>query len=119
MKLSLLPLAFTLLSISCSKKNNPEPEKSNDITNELVGTSWQRTLNPDLYNYLDFKTGKEVAFTSKLNGELSIPLVSPYTLNKNNVVYTSDGFNYSGTISGDTLAVMGTTGFLMIYVKVK
>ncbi|MCF0075673.1 hypothetical protein LZD49_34695 [Dyadobacter sp. CY261] len=119
MKLTLLSLSIVLLLISCTKKDNIEPDVIIDPTNELVGTTWQRTLNPDLFNYLEFKTGKEVAFSSKWNGELSTALIRPHTLNEKKVVYTSDGFNYTGTISGDTLAVMGTAGFLMIYVKIK
>lgn len=119
MKSTLLSLAFALLFISCSKKDNKEPDVTIDPTNELAGTVWQRTINPDLYNYLEFKTFKEVEFSSKHNGELSNPLVRPYTLNEKKVVYTGDGFNYTGMISGDTLAVMGTSGFLMTYVKIR
>ncbi|MCE7064870.1 hypothetical protein [Dyadobacter sp. CY326] len=119
MKSTLLTLALTLSLISCQKKNNVEP----DIiiinpTNELVGTSWQRTLNPNLYNYLEFKTHNEVDFFSNYNGEQSTTLTSPYTLNRKNVIYVSNGFNYTGEISGDTMTVMGTAG-PMIYVKLK
>jgi DUF2075 family protein len=119
MKSILLSIAFALLLISCSKKDNTEPDITIDPTNELVGTVWQRTINPELYNYLEFKTGKEVEFSSKQNGELSSPLVRSYTLNDKKVVYTIEGFNYTGMVSGDTLAVMGTSGFLMTYIKIR
>ncbi|MCF0063741.1 hypothetical protein MUK70_00170 [Dyadobacter chenwenxiniae] len=119
MKSILLSLSLAFLFISCKKKDNIEPDVIIDPTNELVGTTWQRTLNPDLYNYLEFKTGREVEFSSKFNGKLSIAITRPYTLDEKKVVYTSDGFNYTGTIINDTLAVMGTAGLLMIYVKIK
>lgn len=119
MKSVLVALAFALLTISCKKKETIEPDiVVIDPTNELVGTSWQRTLNPNFYNYLEFKTYYEVQFSSKYNGEQSVPLVRPYTLNGKKVVYISEGFHYTGEISGDTLNVMGTAG-PMIYVKLK
>ena len=118
MKSTLLSLFLVLLLISCSKKDNIESSITIDPTNELVGTVWQRTLNPDLYNYLQFKTSKEVEFSSKYNGELSTPLALPYTLKEKNVVYTHGTITYPGTISRDTLSIVGTAG-LMIYVKVK
>jgi len=123
MKSMLLSLAFLLLMISCSKGDKTEPDITPDITinptNELVGTIWQRTINPDHYNYLEFKTAKDVEFSSKHHGEQSSPLVRPYTLTDKKVVYNSDGFNYTGMLSGDTLGVMGTAGFLMTYIKVR
>jgi|GEM_PF-5591485 len=118
MKSTLHSLFLALLLISCSKKDNIESNITIDPTNELVGTVWQRTLNPDLYNYLQFKTSKEVEFSSKYNGELSTALALPCTLNEKNLVYTHGRINYTGTISRDTLPIMGTAG-LMIYVKVK
>ncbi|MEO6287252.1 MAG: hypothetical protein ABIN80_00030 [Dyadobacter sp.] len=116
MKSTLFSLAFTLFLISCSKKENAPPDITIEPTNELVGTIWQRNLNPELYNYLEFKNTKEVEFSSKYKSELSIPVAHPYTLKEKTVVYRSNGFNYTGTISADTMLVMGTAG-LMTYVK--
>jgi hypothetical protein len=117
MKSTLLSLVIALLLVSCSKKdNNTEPDLTIEPTNELVGTTWQRSINPELYNYLEFKNGKEVEFSSKYKGELSIPAALPYTLKEKTVVYTGNGFNYTGTISADTMSVMGTVG-MMTYVK--
>ena len=113
MKSTLLSLFFALLVISCTKKENVELEP----TNELVGTTWQRTLIPDRYNYLKFKTSKEVEFWSKYDGDLSTLSPYPYTL-KGKEVYISNGFHYTGTLSGDTLTAMGAVG-IMIYVKIK
>lgn len=117
MKSTLLSVVIAFLLVSCSKKDNTEPDLTIDPTNELVGTTWQRTISPDLYNYLEFKNGKEVELSSNYKGELSIPMALPYTLTEKTVVYTSNGFNYEGIISADTLLVMGTAGFLMTYVK--
>ncbi|WAC10939.1 hypothetical protein [Dyadobacter pollutisoli] len=116
MKSALLLLIVVLLSVSCSKKDNTEPELTIDPTNELVGTTWQRTINPDLFNYLKFKNGKEVEFSSKFKSEVSIPAALPYTFKEKTVVYAGNGFNYTGTISADTMSVMGTAG-MMTYVK--
>jgi hypothetical protein len=118
MKSTLLSIFFALLVISCIKKENVEPEIVIEPTNELVGTTWQRTLIPNRYNYLKFKTGKEVEFWSKYDGELSTLSPHPYTLKGKEVVYLSNGFHYTGTLSGDTLTVMGTAGIL-VYVKIK
>jgi hypothetical protein len=118
MKSILLSIFFALLVISCIKKENVEPEIVIEPTNELVGTTWQRTLIADRYNYLNFKTSKEVEFWSKYDGELSTLSLHPYTLKGKEVVYLSNGFHYTGTLSGDTLTVMGTAGIL-VYVKIK
>ena len=118
MKSTSLLFAFALLLISCSKKDDTEPEITINPTNELVGTIWQRTLQSDVYNYLEFKTNKELEFSSNFKGELSVPLALPYTLNEKKLVYKGDGRNYTGTISGDTLTVIGNAG-LLIYVKIK
>jgi hypothetical protein len=118
MKSTLLSIFFALLVIGCTKKEKVEPEIVIEPTNELLGTTWQRTLVPDRYNYLKFKTSKEVEFWSKYDGELSALSPHPYTLKGKEVVYISNGFHYTGILSNDTLTVTGTAGIL-IYVKIK
>lgn len=118
MKSTLFSLVFMLLFISCSKKRNVEPDPEPDVTNELVGTKWKRVLGAVIVDYLEFKTGKEVEYSAKDNNQIYILRRHPYTLNGKTVVYTSDGFNYTGTISGDTMTVVGTADYL-IYVKMK
>ncbi|WP_159469841.1 hypothetical protein [Dyadobacter sp. 3J3] len=118
-------LLFTLIFLSCSKKQKTE-DPVIEPTNELVGTIWERYLtkfpenNKDLYNYLSFKTASEVEFSSKFDRvELTTaPIIFPYSYDSKKVVYSGDGYNYTGTFSGDTLKVIGTAGILY-YTKMK
>jgi hypothetical protein len=120
MKTTLLSIILVLVLVSCSKKDNndPIPEKEVELTNELVGTTWQRKLSPSLAYYLRFKTGKIVEFSSNNNGYIRTPIDHIYSFNERKVIYTSEGYNYTGTISGDTMTIVGTAGYL-IYVKMK
>lgn len=125
MKELLSVLFLAILFLSCSKKEKEEDSRIEPM-NELVGTTWERYLtkfpenNKVLYNYLSFKTTSEVEFTSKLDKvELTAdPLIFQYSYESKKVVYGSEGYNYAGTFSGDTLKIIGTAGILL-YIKFK
>ena len=88
--------------------------------NALTGTVWKRyefkdpEKNSEVSSYLWFMTRSQVEYSSKNDKmeHLISPIVKSYTYDSQKVEYVIEGYHYTGTVSGDSLTIVGTAGYL-------